>query len=147
MDARNIEGYVSENIGCENGKVLISETKLGKEDGNEDTDWFLKGFLEGYRTEKIRRQRIKLEQEEKAKKEYERMKEEIETLESKIREEDVEGKEKQNSLMQRIESWKVAGERLIEEKLKLKKQLEKEREAREKIEKNWKKTRREIITE
>ena len=41
----------------------------------------------------------------------------------------------------------MAGERLIGEKLKLKKELEKEKEARERIEKNWKKTRREIITE
>ena len=71
MDARNIEGYISENIGCEDGEVLISETKFRNKYGNEeeDSDWFLKGFLEGYRSEKIRRQRLKIEQEEKAKKE------------------------------------------------------------------------------
>ena len=50
-------------------------------------------------------------------------------------------KEKQDSLMRTIESWKVAGERLIMEKLKLKEELEKERQAKERVEKNWKKTR------
>ena len=164
MDARNIEGCISENIGCENGEPLISETKFGIEYGNEE-DWFLKGFLEGYRSEKIRRHRLKIEQEEKAKKENERRKEEIEFLEARIRKEEVEGKEKleslmrtmesmrmaekekQDSLMQTIESWKVAGERLIMEKIKLKEELEKERKVKEKVEKNWKKTKREIITE
>ena len=33
------------------------------------------------------------------------------------------------------------------EKLKLKEELEKERKAKERVEKNWKKTKREIITE
>ena len=93
MDAQNIEGCISENIGCEDGEPLISETKFRNEYGIEE-DWFLKGFLEGYRSEKIKRHRLKIEQEEKAKKENERRKEEIEFLESRIRKEEVEGKEK-----------------------------------------------------
>ena len=36
MDARNIEGCISENIGCEDGEPLISETEFGNEYGNEE---------------------------------------------------------------------------------------------------------------
>ena len=167
MDGRNIEGYVSENIWCEDGEVIISETKFKNEYGNEeeDNDWFLKGFLEGYRSEKNRRHRLKMEQEERVKKEQERRKEEIEILKSRIRTVEIEGKEKQNSLMRTIESLKVTGKqkqdslirtieslkvtegRLIMEKLELKEELEKERLAKQKVVKNWKKTKQEIIKE
>ena len=69
MYAQKFERNVSENNGCEDGKVIISETKFRKEYGNEeeDNDWILKGFLEGYRSEKNRRHRLKMEQEERVK--------------------------------------------------------------------------------
>ena len=68
-------GSVSESKWREDGKKIISETKIEKEDGNEkgEKDWFLKGFLVGYRREKDRRekdrrQRIKAVEEERKKK-------------------------------------------------------------------------------
>ena len=61
MVAPNSLGVISEK----NGSEVISETKYWTKDGNgrEESDYFLKGFLDGYRMEKERIQRMKIKKE------------------------------------------------------------------------------------
>ena len=78
MVTPKFRNYVSENIGNGNGMGIISETKFGNENGRvkDESDWFLKGFLVGYRREKDRMHRLRIEQEERVKRELEMRKEE-----------------------------------------------------------------------
>ena len=74
-------GSISEYNWCEDGEgVFSSETKSRNENGSEEeeNDWYLKGFLVGYRREKNRRHRLMIDQEERAKKECEMRREEKE---------------------------------------------------------------------
>ena len=71
MVAPNVWKLVSENDWKKNGVEIFSETKFGNKNGNEgdENDYFLKGFVAGYRKEKDRIHRLK--QEENMRKKYE----------------------------------------------------------------------------
>ena len=71
-----MESHVSENNGFVNGGVTVSESRVKKENRDEEEiDWFGRGLLQGYKNEKNRRLKLRSEQEDRTKKESERKKE------------------------------------------------------------------------
>ena len=134
-------GSISDYNWCKDGGEVISETR--PDDGNgskeDERDLFLEGFLTGYRIERSRRYRLRAEYEEKTKKESKTKKEEKEWRREirEIIEKELE--KKLDSLKRTIESECEERRKLKLENDELRKKLEEERVAKEKVEMNWKK--------
>ena len=107
------------NNWLEDGDENISETKVESEDVSEEDekDWFLEAFLVGYRTEKDRRKRVGAEKEERKKRAVAR-----ERMEKERSREERENFEKR--LMMELEDMRNTLEIVMEEKRKLRQEVE-----------------------